>query len=75
MSERLDITGERCPMTYVRTKLKLEAIPAGALLDVFLLGDEPLRSVPRSAREDGHEVVSVEQLPGGTWRLRLRKKG
>ena len=37
----LDLTGVACPMNWVRTKLALE----------------PLESVPRSAREDGHEVA------------------
>jgi tRNA 2-thiouridine synthesizing protein A len=62
-------------MTYVRTKLKLEALPAGAVLEVLLSGEEPLQNVPRSAREEGHEVLSLEPQPGGAWRLLLRKKG
>ena len=72
---RVDITGEVCPMTYVRAKLKLEALAPGELLEVLLAGDEPLRNVPRSAREEGHEVVSLQPLAGGAWRLLLRKKG
>jgi molybdopterin/thiamine biosynthesis adenylyltransferase/TusA-related sulfurtransferase len=71
----LDITREVCPMTYVRTKLKLEAISPGELLEVVLAGEEPLRNVPRSAREEGHEVLSVNPQPGGSWRLLLRKRG
>jgi tRNA 2-thiouridine synthesizing protein A len=69
----LDITREVCPMTYVRTKLTLERLPPGALLEVHLCGAEPLRNVPRSAREEGHAVVSLETLPGGVHRLLLRK--
>lgn len=70
----LDITREVCPMTYVRTKLKLEALAPGALLEVLLKGAEPLKNVPRSAREEGHEVVSLEPRPDGTHRLVLRKQ-
>jgi TusA-related sulfurtransferase len=69
----LDITREVCPMTYVRTKLKLEALEPGALLEVLLRGAEPLKNVPRNAREEGHEVVSLEARPDGTHRLVLRK--
>lgn len=71
----LDITREVCPMTYVRTKLRLEALAPGTVLEVLLRGDEPLRNVPRSAREEGHEVLSLEPLPDGTHRLRIRKLG
>ncbi|MCP3064391.1 sulfurtransferase TusA family protein [Myxococcus sp. K38C18041901] len=71
----LDITREVCPMTYVRTKLRLEALEPGALLEVFLRGAEPLKNVPRSAHEEGHEVVSLEARDDGTHRLLLRKQG
>lgn len=75
MTARIDITREVCPMTYVRTKLKLEALSPGELLEVVLKGPEPLRNVPRSAREEGHEVVSLQEDPvgQGVWRLVVRK--
>jgi tRNA 2-thiouridine synthesizing protein A len=71
----LDITREVCPMTYVRTKLKLESLADGAVLEVLLMGAEPLKNVPRSAREEGHEVLSLEARPDGSHRLLLRKQG
>jgi TusA-related sulfurtransferase len=58
--QAIDITGEVCPMTFVRTKLRLERMAPGEVLSVRLRGDEPLRNVPRAAREDGHEILSVE---------------
>lgn len=72
---RIDITAEVCPMTYVRTKLKLETLEQGELLEVLLRGDEPLKNIPRSAREEGHEIVSLQPLEGGVHRLILRKAG
>jgi tRNA 2-thiouridine synthesizing protein A len=69
----IDITGEVCPMTYVRTKLRLEALASGEVLEVLLRGEEPLKNVPRSARDEGHEVVSLDPLEGGGWRLLIRK--
>lgn len=56
----IDITGEVCPMTFVRTKLKLERMKSGEILAVLLKGDEPLRNVPRAAREEGHDILGVE---------------
>jgi len=70
----VDITREVCPMTYVRTKLGLESIQPGQVLEVLMQGEEPLRNVPRSAQEEGHEVLLLEAKPGGTWRLLLRRK-
>ena len=53
----LDLTGVPCPMNWVRTRLALEEMGAGEELEVVLDAGEPLDSVPRSAREDGHEVA------------------
>jgi TusA-related sulfurtransferase len=53
----LDLTGVACPMNWVRTKLALERMGAGEELTVRLDAGEPLDSVPRSAREDGHDVA------------------
>lgn len=69
----VDITREVCPMTYVRTKLKLETLEVGDVLEVLLKGDEPLKNVPRSARDEGHEVLGLEAREGGVHRLLLRK--
>ncbi len=58
----LDITGLICPMTFVRTKLALEKLSPGDILEVTLKGAEPLKNVPRSARQHGHSVLSVTAL-------------
>ncbi len=47
-------------MTFVRTKLKLERMQPGEVLSVRLRGEEPLRNVPRAARDEGHAILSVE---------------
>jgi TusA-related sulfurtransferase len=45
----------------------------GQTLLVHLKGEEPLRNVPRTAREQGHEVVFQETDPGGITHLLLRR--
>jgi TusA-related sulfurtransferase len=52
----LDITALTCPMTWVRTKLELERMAAGDVLEVRCRPGEALENVPRSAREAGHAV-------------------
>lgn len=56
----IDITGEVCPMTFVRTKLRLERMQSGEILAVRLRGEEPLRNVPRAARDEGHTILGTE---------------
>ncbi|MBA2430017.1 MAG: sulfurtransferase TusA family protein [Thermoleophilaceae bacterium] len=62
MSAELDLTGVLCPMTWVRTRLALEDLDPGERLEVRLDPGEPLESVPRSAREDGHEVAERGEI-------------
>jgi tRNA 2-thiouridine synthesizing protein A len=52
----LDLTGVVCPLNWVRAKLALEELSPGGELTLLLDPGEPIESVPRSAREDGHEV-------------------
>jgi tRNA 2-thiouridine synthesizing protein A len=59
----IDITGEVCPMTFVRTKLRLERMRSGEVLSVRLHGEEPLRNVPRAARDEGHIILGI--IPDG----------
>ncbi len=72
MPTTIDITREVCPMTYVRVKLAVEALEDGATLEVILRGHEPLTNVPRSALEEGHEVLSILKLEDGSSKLTLR---
>lgn len=62
-------------MTYVRTKLKLETLEPGALLELLVRGSDPTKNLPRSAREEGHEVILIEARAGGDHRIVLRKGG
>lgn len=68
-TSRVDITKELCPMTWVRVKLAIEQLDAGARLEVLLRGEEPARNIPRNVIEDGHTIVERAEHPDGTLRL------
>ena len=73
MKHQLDITQEHCPMTFVRTKLKLAQMAKGDTLEVLLSEGEPLNNVPRSASEQGFKVLVVEHVEGTTHRVVIEK--
>lgn len=68
----LDLRTFACPLTYVKTRLALERLRPGEILEVWLSDGEPVESVPRSAEEEGHRVVRVESLGEG-WRVLLER--
>ena len=71
----LDITDDVCPMTFVKTRLHIEKMLTGELLEIRLKGAEPLKNVPDSVRELGHSVLSEieEDAQAGVWRVVVRK--
>jgi TusA-related sulfurtransferase len=75
----LDITGEVCPMTFVKTRLLIERMAPGEVAEVRLTGEEPLKNVPESVAELGHTILSLApeagepSNPRAIWRLKVRK--
>jgi tRNA 2-thiouridine synthesizing protein A len=70
--DQIDLRGVLCPINFVKTKLKLEMMDSGQVLEVVLDDGEPIRSVPRSVKEEGHKIVKVENL-NGYFRLWIKK--
>ena len=56
---QLDLRGTPCPINFVRTKMKLEQMEAGELLEVWLDAGEPIEQVPDSLKMAGY---GIEQL-------------
>ena len=73
MTHTLDITKEHCPMTFVKTKLKLAQIAEGDILEVLLTDGEPLNNVPRSATEQGFKVLDISKVEGNIHKVTLLK--
>ena len=63
ISAFLDISGDLCPMTFVKTRLFLEGMLKGQVVEITLAEGEPLDNLPSAVQLDGHEILSLEQLP------------
>lgn len=73
--ERLDLRGVLCPLNFVETKLKLEEMEEGHVLEVILDDGDPIRNVPRSVKQEGHRILEVRRLEDDSYRLLIRKVG
>jgi TusA-related sulfurtransferase len=69
----IDITAETCPMTFVRTRLALDAMASGEILLVRLRGADPLANVPRAAADQGHDPLDLFEQADGSWLLVIKK--
>lgn len=57
---QLDLRGTPCPLNFVRTKLRLEKMPPGSLLEVWLDPGEPIEQVPDSLKMEGYGIEQIE---------------
>ena len=69
----LDLSGVMCPMNFVKTKLQLEEMDEGQILEVILDEGEPVRNVPRSVKAEGHKILELEEMPDGHYSLVIEK--
>ncbi|WNM61824.1 sulfurtransferase TusA family protein [Candidatus Nitrospira neomarina] len=60
--EELDLRGVICPYNFVKTKLKLESLESGDQLRVLLDEGEPIRNVPQSITNEGHQILKQEKV-------------
>jgi tRNA 2-thiouridine synthesizing protein A len=72
IKKKINLHGVACPMNFVKTKAALADLLAGELLEVVLDEGDAMLNVPRSVKEEGHQVVKVENL-GETFRVVIRK--
>jgi len=71
--ETLDLTGDVCPFTFVKTKLKLEELESGDELAVTFDHAPAIDNVPRSLANEGHEIVSIDKIGDNLWTVHIKK--
>ena len=71
----LDIRGEVCPYTFVKTRLALEDMPPGHVLRVLVDYEPATKNVPRSVQLQGDEVLGVEPCGASQWAITIKKTG
>ena len=60
----LDLRGTPCPVNFVRTKLRLEQMSPGSVLEVWLDPGEPIEQVPDSLTMEGYELQALQDHQG-----------
>lgn len=75
VADTVDITDVVCPVTFVKTKVALEELDDGQILQVHLNDGEPVQNVPRSVKDEGHQVLKLQDNEDGTYELFIRKAG
>ncbi|MHA1745590.1 MAG: sulfurtransferase TusA family protein [Promethearchaeota archaeon] len=69
----LDLRGRQCPMTFVYTKVALEEMNLGEILQVILDFRSAFSNVPKSVKKQGLGVILKEEEIKGVKTLWIKK--
>lgn len=72
--QTLDLRTAKCPLNFVKTKLALEKLAIGDILEIHIrAGSDSSLNIPQSIRQEGHEIVADETDAEGVQRIFIRK--
>ena len=70
IDDTVDITDVVCPVTFVKAKVALEELDDG---QIRMNDGEPVQNVPRSIKEEGHQILKLNTNDDGTYTLIVKK--
>lgn len=71
--QSLNLKSTPCPINFVRTKLRLEKMQLGEILEVLLDDGEAIESVSKSITEEGQKILEKIQQEDSSWKLVIEK--
>lgn len=70
----LDLQGEVCPFTYVRTKQKLEIMTTREIVDIIFDHEPAIENVPRSVKSQNlGEILEIKKIAKKKWQITIQK--
>lgn len=73
IDREINLKGEVCPYTFVKSLLTLEEMEVGQVLRVIVDYLPSVENVPRSLKYEGHEIIEVTQINDTDWSITIRK--
>lgn len=74
IDKELDLKGEVCPYTFVKSKLAIEEMASGSILRVIVNYLPATKNVPRSMEHEGNKVLKVAPINGSDWEIIIQKE-
>jgi len=73
VDKKLNIKGLHCPYTFVKSKLAVEDMEVGEVIEILLDSEEASRNIPKSMEDHGQRVLKVEKVSDTDWIIQVRK--
>ena len=69
----INLKGDVCPITFAKSKLALDAIRSGQVLEIIVDYIPATENIPRSMENEGHKVIEVKKINKTDWRILIQK--
>ena len=73
IDKKLNIKGLHCPYTFVKSKLAVEDMEVGEVIEILLDSEEASRNIPKSMEDHGQKVLKVGKVNDTDWIIQVRK--
>ena len=73
--EEVDITDKVCPLTFVKAKVAIDELDEGQIIAIRMKDGEPVQNVPRSIKDEGHQILKLADNEDGTYTHFEKKVG
>ena len=73
IDDTVDITDKVCPLTFVKAKVAIDELEDGDVIAICMNDGEPVQNVPRSIKEEGHQILKLVNNEDGTYNLIVKK--
>ena len=73
IDDTVDITDKVCPLTFVKAKGAIDELEDGEVIAIRMNDGEPVQNVPRSIKEEGHQILKLVNNEDGTYNLIVKK--
>jgi TusA-related sulfurtransferase len=74
IDKHINIKGVVCPYTLVKSKLAIESIEVGQILEILLDYPEASESIPKAMINYGHTVLKKEKINDTDWIIHIKKE-
>ena len=71
IDDTVDITDKVCP--FVKAKVAIDELDDGEVIAIRMNDGEPVQNVPRSIKEEGHQILKLVNNEDGTYNLIVKK--
>jgi tRNA 2-thiouridine synthesizing protein A len=73
ITKTVDLKGQVCPYTVVRSKLAIEKMSLGEVLEIVLDHKPAVENVPKSMENEGQKILKIDQTGEKEWHVFVRK--